>query len=70
MRSTGLATNGRRRDPDLEDFQRLDGDLVRQVAYRFKQNRTCAEDHLVTEMIVALGEDTFDTLAIFSSCDC
>ncbi|CAK0878369.1 unnamed protein product, partial [Prorocentrum cordatum] len=47
----------------LSCFRPLDGSLVRRVVYRFKLNRTCAEDLVVIEMIACLDEDTFEVLA-------
>ena len=48
---------------NLELLGRIDGQLVRHIAYRFKCNKTSADDHVVIEMITALDEDSFDFIA-------
>ena len=51
-------------DNDLDGIPRLDGALVRQVVVAFPRGKTCAEGRVVSEMLVGLDEDCFESIAL------
>ena len=48
---------------DLEELPRIDGPLLRKAISLFKNNKSCAGDKVVAEMLGALDEDILETLA-------
>jgi hypothetical protein len=42
---------------------RIDGAVLENVSNPFKNNRSCADDSVVAEMLSVLDEDAMDTLA-------
>ena len=48
---------------DLRGMPRIDGALLRKAIHLFKNNKSCAEDNVVSEMLRVLDEDVLDLLA-------
>ena len=48
---------------DLEGMPRIDGLLLRKAINLFANNKSCAEDGVVAEMLSVLSEDVLETLA-------
>ena len=48
---------------DLEGMPRIDGSLVRRAINLFAKGKSCAEDHVVSEMLTILDEDVIDMMA-------
>ena len=51
------------RREDLDELPRIDGPLLRKAISLFKNNKSCAADRVVAEMLSALDEDLLETLA-------
>ncbi len=51
------------RREDLNELPRIDGPLLRKAINLFKNNKSCAEDKVVAEMLSALDEDLLETIA-------
>ena len=47
----------------LQSLPTIDSQRVREAAYAFRKRTSCADDHLVIEMLRELDEDTRETLA-------
>ena len=47
----------------LQSLPTIDGQRVTEAAYAFRKRTSCADDHLVIEMLRELDEDIWDTLA-------
>ena len=48
---------------ELAALPTIDGSLLRKAINLFKNNKSCAEDKIVSEMLNVLDEDVLDTLA-------
>ena len=48
---------------DLEGMPRIDGLLLRKAINLFANNKSCADDGVVAEMLSVLSEDVLETLA-------
>ena len=48
---------------DLEGMPRVDGPLLRRAINLFAKGKSCADDHVVAEMLTALDEDVIDMMA-------
>ncbi len=42
---------------------RVDGPLLRRAINLFAKGKSCADDHIVAEMLTALDEDVIDMMA-------
>ena len=51
------------RREDLDESPRIDGPLLRKAINLFKNNKSCAGDKVVAEMLSVLDEDLLETLA-------
>jgi hypothetical protein len=51
------------KDSDLQGMPRIDGSLIRKAINLFKNNKSCAEDNVVSEMLRVLDEDVLDLIA-------
>ena len=48
---------------DLDRFQHIDGNYIRELIFQFQKNKTCAEDNIVVEMLFQIDTDVLDELA-------
>ncbi len=54
---------GRFKDSDLQGMPRIDGSLIRRAINLFNNNKSCAEDNVVSVMLRVLDEDVLDLIA-------
>ncbi len=54
-------------DKDLQSMPKIDGALLKRAINLFKNNESCAEDHVVSEMLRVLDEDVLALVLIYIS---